>query len=134
MTATDVTGFDAISPLDFSLLSPDFRGLVLLNYTQILEKMEKSSGEAPVETAPRNCRFLSLVVVELVLSIEPKSFVLQMCHPKRERRGGVSSVLWVETLWVQLSRYGVLLCPISPNSIDPLQTTLSNQISGRSDP
>ena len=36
MTATDVTGFDAIfsiSPLDFALLSPDFRGLVLLNCT-----------------------------------------------------------------------------------------------------
>ena len=33
MTATDVTGFDAISPLDFSLLSPGFVGLVLLNCT-----------------------------------------------------------------------------------------------------
>ena len=33
MTTTDVTGFDAIFPLDFSLLSPDFRGLVLLNCT-----------------------------------------------------------------------------------------------------
>ena len=31
-------------------------------------KSKKSSGEPPVETAPRNCRFLSLVVVELVLS------------------------------------------------------------------
>ena len=30
------------------------------------EKAKKSSGEPPVETAPRNCRFLSLVVVELV--------------------------------------------------------------------
>ena len=28
-------------------------------------KSKKSSGEPPVETAPRNCRFLSLVVVEL---------------------------------------------------------------------
>ena len=27
------------------------------------------SGEPPVETAPRNCRFLSLVVVELVLRL-----------------------------------------------------------------
>ena len=31
-------------------------------------KSKKSSGEPPVETAPRNCRFLSLVVVERVLS------------------------------------------------------------------
>ena len=30
---------------------------------------QKSSGEPPVETAPRNCRFLFLVVVELVLII-----------------------------------------------------------------
>ena len=34
MTATDVTGFDAIfSTGFFSLLSPDFRGLLLLNCT-----------------------------------------------------------------------------------------------------
>ena len=32
-------------------------------------KRQKSSGKPPVETAPRNCRFLSLVVVELVLSL-----------------------------------------------------------------
>ena len=31
-------------------------------------KSKKSSGEPPVETAPRNCRFLSLVVVERVLT------------------------------------------------------------------
>ena len=30
-------------------------------------KSKKSSGEPPVETAPRNCRFLSLVVVERAL-------------------------------------------------------------------
>ena len=32
-------------------------------------KSKKSSGEPPVETAPRNCRFLSLVLVERVLKI-----------------------------------------------------------------
>ena len=46
MTATDVTGFDAIFSLDFSLLSPDFRGLVLLNYTENLEQKK----ENPVES------------------------------------------------------------------------------------
>ena len=45
-----------------------FRGLVLLNYTENLEKSKKSSGEPPVETAPRNCRFLSLVVVGRALT------------------------------------------------------------------
>ena len=65
-TWQDLTRF---SPLNFSLLSPGFRGLVLLNRTSELEKKQKkSSGEPPVETAPRNCRFLSLVVVELVLT------------------------------------------------------------------
>ena len=33
------------------------------------KKSKKSSGEPPVEKAPRNCRFLSLVVVELVLNM-----------------------------------------------------------------
>ena len=37
-TWQDLTRF---SPLDFSLLSPDFRGLVLLNYTENLEKKQK---------------------------------------------------------------------------------------------
>ena len=46
MTATDVTGFDVISPLDFSLLSPDFRGLVLLDYTENLEKKRKIQWRA----------------------------------------------------------------------------------------
>ena len=55
------------SPLDVLLLSPDFRGLVLLIAHKYWRKSKKSSGEPPVETAPRNCRFLSLVVVELVL-------------------------------------------------------------------
>ena len=34
------------SPLDFSLLSPDFRGLVLLNYTENLEKKQKIQWRA----------------------------------------------------------------------------------------
>ena len=40
----DLTRF---SPLDFSLLSPDFRGLVLLHYTYILEKKQKIQWRAP---------------------------------------------------------------------------------------
>ena len=72
MTATDVTGFGAIfSTGFFATFSPDFRGLVLLNYTENLEKKQKiqwraSSGDG----APRNCRFLSLVVVERVLTYQ----------------------------------------------------------------
>ena len=46
MTATDVTGFDAIFSTGFSLLSPDFRGLVLLNYTENLEKKQKIQWRA----------------------------------------------------------------------------------------
>ena len=65
MTATDVTGFDAI--FSTGVFSPDFRGLVLLIAHKYWRKAKKSSGEPPVETAPRNSRFLSPVVVELVL-------------------------------------------------------------------
>ena len=46
MTGTDVTGFDAIFSTGFSLLSPDFRGLVLLNCTQTLEKKQKIQWRA----------------------------------------------------------------------------------------
>ena len=42
-TWQDLTRF---SPLDFSLLSPDFRGLVLLNCTYILEKKQKIQWRA----------------------------------------------------------------------------------------
>ena len=53
--------------------SPHFGAISLLNCTMNLEKSEKNQLENfqknPVETAPRNCRFLSLVVVERVLSI-----------------------------------------------------------------
>ena len=56
MTATDVTGFDAIFSIGFFVFSPVFM------------------GEPPVETAPRNCRFLSFVVGELVLSLCVSSF------------------------------------------------------------
>ena len=42
-TWQDLTRF---SPLDFSLLSPDFRGLVLLNYTENLEKKQKIQWRA----------------------------------------------------------------------------------------
>ena len=45
-TWQDLTRF---SPLDFSLLSPDFRGLVLLNCTEILEKKLKIQWRASNE-------------------------------------------------------------------------------------
>ena len=54
--------------------SPHHGAIPLLNYTKNLEKKEKSTGENsknPVETAPRNCRFLSLVVVERALEKWP---------------------------------------------------------------
>ena len=53
--------------------SPHFGAISVLNYTENPEKHEKKStgdnSKNPVETAPRNCRFLSLVVVEQVLTI-----------------------------------------------------------------
>ena len=59
---------------DSTLFSPPvghFGPISLLNYTVNLEKRGKSPLEKiqknPVETAPRNCRFLSFVVVEHVL-------------------------------------------------------------------
>ena len=68
MTATDVTGFYAIFSTGFFATFSRFSG-ALLTKLQIKpgERAKKSSGEPPVETAPRDCRFLSLVVVELVL-------------------------------------------------------------------
>ena len=56
--------------LGIGQLSPQF-GVDLLSklHTKTLEKTKKSTGENsknPTETAPRNCRFLSLVVVERV--------------------------------------------------------------------
>ena len=68
MTATDVTGFDAIFSTGFFATFSRFSGA-------LLAKLPINTGEKaknPVEslqwmTAPRNCRFLSLVVVELVL-------------------------------------------------------------------
>ena len=52
-------------------ISPRFGAVSLLNCTENLEKKEKSTGENskknPLETAQRNCRFLSLVMVERVL-------------------------------------------------------------------
>ena len=65
MTATDVTGFDAI--LFFATFSRFYGARLTKLHINTGEKAKKSSGEPPVETAPRNCRFLSLVVVELVL-------------------------------------------------------------------
>ena len=53
------------------ILFPHFWAISLLNYTENQEKQETYPLEKilknPVETAPRNCRFLSLVVVEGVL-------------------------------------------------------------------
>ena len=64
------------SPLDFSLLSPDFGGLFLLNYTENLEKKQKiqwraSSGDgAPklqisVPCRGRTCPDRRLKILEL---------------------------------------------------------------------
>ena len=52
--------------------SPYFAAISLLNYRVNMEKREKSHwwfSNYPVETATRNCRFLSLVVVECVLNM-----------------------------------------------------------------
>ena len=69
MTATDVTGFDAIFSTGFFATFSRFWGARLTKlHINTGEKAKKSSGELPVETAPRNCRFLSLVVVEHVLN------------------------------------------------------------------
>ena len=85
MTAKDVTGFCAssIRP-EIEQFSPHFGPMSLLNCTENLEKQEKhlSTGENsrtnPVETAPRNCRFLSLIVVQRVL-ITFRAFVSHIC-------------------------------------------------------
>ena len=64
--------------------SPHFGAISLMNYTENLEKKENNPLEKkkPMETAPRNCRFLSLVVVERVLTSgcllfrpEPKKYL-----------------------------------------------------------
>ena len=74
MTARDVTGFCAflLRP-GIGQFSPHFGAISLLNKTENLEKKEKKStgenSENPVEKLPRNCRFLSLVVVKCVLTI-----------------------------------------------------------------
>ena len=71
MTAIDLTGFYDFSPLRNRAIFSTFRAISLLNRTtwrrrdkNRLEKIQKN----PVETAPRNCEFLSLVVVECVLT------------------------------------------------------------------
>ena len=57
--------------------SPHFGAISLLTYTVNLEKkdkMHRRKFKNPVETAPRNCRYLSLVVVESVLTLPKPSF------------------------------------------------------------
>ena len=90
MTATDVTGFDAIFSTGFFATFSRFQGARLTKlHKNTGEKAKKSSGEPPVETAPRNCRFLSLVVVELVLSLEAmpeqRKKALQKCDFEGQR-------------------------------------------------
>ena len=65
MTATDVTGFDAI--FSTGLLSPDFRGLVLLNCTEILEKKQNQWRASSGNGAPK-LQISALVVFELLLT------------------------------------------------------------------
>ena len=55
---------------DIGQFSPHFGAISSRNCTEKLHKGKKSTGENlkdPMETAPQNCRFLSLVVVECVL-------------------------------------------------------------------
>ena len=70
MTATDVTGFcDFLSALKSGIF--DTLGWSPYQFTpESWRNKENSSGENsknPVGTVPRNCRFLSLVVIEPVL-------------------------------------------------------------------
>ena len=70
MTATDMTGLDAIFSTGIFATFSRFCGARLTKlHMNTAEKAKKSSGEPPVETAPRNCRFLSLVVVERALNV-----------------------------------------------------------------
>ena len=75
MTAKDVTGFCAFfSPRKSGNFLHILAAISLPNYTVNLGKQEKKNPLEkiqinPVETAPRNCRFLSLVVVGRVLII-----------------------------------------------------------------
>ena len=71
-TARDVTGFCAFSPPGNQAIFSIFWGdsletLRKRNETNPLEKNIKN----PMETAARNCRFLSLVVVKCVLIMYP---------------------------------------------------------------
>ena len=74
MTAREVTGFRAFSPARKSGKFLHILGgfLAKLHRRPGEKGKKKTTGEKnlrnPVETAPRNCRFLSLVVVERVLS------------------------------------------------------------------
>ena len=72
MTATDVTGFYAFFSARKSAIFSTFWGHFLKLHSKPGEKgknpLEKIQRN-PVETAPRNCRILSLVVVERVLSL-----------------------------------------------------------------
>ena len=78
MTARDMTGFYAFSPPGSRAIFSTFGGDFLTKlHTQPGQKGNKSTGENsknPVETAPRNCRFLSLVVVERALILAPNYF------------------------------------------------------------
>ena len=94
MTATGVTGFDAIFSTGFFATFSRFSGARLTKlHREPGEKAKKSSGEPPVETAPRNCRFLSLVVVERVLKLSWGCFV-----EKGNQKGGTlgSRNLWLK--------------------------------------
>ena len=71
MTATDVTGFDAIFSTGFFATFSRFWGARLT-------KLHIHTGEKaknPVETAPRNCRFLSLVVIKRAMTLENQNLV-----------------------------------------------------------
>ena len=90
---------------DFTHFSPPwnqaifstFWGAFLLDYTETLERREKNplereNSKSPVETAPRNCRFLSLVMVERVLSCNA------LCWAWEMKKNKTANALWRDSL------------------------------------
>ena len=88
MTATDVTGFDAIFSTGIIRYFLQVLGELTKLRINTREKAKKSSGEPPMESVPRNGRFLSLVVVELVLKLIRKLFM--QCNPGPESNMALS--------------------------------------------
>ena len=106
MTARDVTGFCPFSPPGNRATFSTFGAISLLNYTENLEKRKKSTGDNsknPVEKLPRNYRFLSLVVVEDVLTyIHHSFFTLWPRGRARDREKGLPQCWCISILsWLR---------------------------------